>query len=60
MFGFFKKALNLGNWRVVYPDGNRSRPMCYETAKDYAKMFGGHITPTDDPIYDLGLRREAR
>lgn len=44
------------NWRVIYDDGQRSRPMCKRIAKDYAKMFNGSIELTHDPIYDLGLR----
>jgi hypothetical protein len=30
-------------WQVHYSDGNKSRPMHYDVACDYASMFGGEV-----------------
>ena len=51
-----ERFLGLGNWYVLYPDGERSRPMACRVAQDYAKMFGGTIHRTRKPIFDWGLR----
>lgn len=34
-----------GCYRVQYPDGLLSQPFHYETAKSYAKIFGGKVIP---------------
>lgn len=31
------------DWRVRYNDGGRTAPMAYDTACDYAEMFGGRV-----------------
>lgn len=35
--------LRSGPWYVRYTDGNRTHGMTYDTAKDYAKRFGGKV-----------------
>jgi len=32
-----------GKWFVLYKDGMKSENMFYDTAKDYAKIFGGKV-----------------
>lgn len=32
-----------GKFRVLYKDGQKTIPMDYKTAKDYAKIFGGKV-----------------
>ena len=34
---------NPGNYYVVYPEGFRSMLMPYRIARDYARIFGGHV-----------------
>lgn len=34
-----------GEWRVLYPDGQRSQPFSRKVAEDYAEMFGGKVIP---------------
>lgn len=36
-------SMAFGKFRVLYRDGQRTIPMDYKTAKDYAKMFGGKV-----------------
>lgn len=44
---FFYESLDsnrlYGKFRVVYPDGKRSQPFCWETAQTYASIFGGKV-----------------
>lgn len=37
-----------GRWCVMYPDGRHSVAMAYDTASDYASMFGGKVLHVDD------------
>lgn len=32
-----------GEYRVIYPDGLRSEPMCFDVAENYRKIFGGQV-----------------
>lgn len=32
-----------GNWRAVYPDGNRSRGVRLNEAESLVERFGGHV-----------------
>ena len=34
-----------GRFRVLYSDGKRSEPMCYDVACDYAAIFKGTVIP---------------
>lgn len=34
-----------GRYRVLYNDGFLSQPFMRQTARDYAKMFGGRVVP---------------
>ena len=40
-----ERLLCFGNpkWQVIYNDGNKSIPMHYDVACDYADMFGGKV-----------------
>lgn len=48
--------LGFGNWRVVYPDGERSEPMGRRVAEAYRKHFGGLLLRTAAPIRNPQLR----
>lgn len=49
--GFF----GFGNWRVIYPDGNRSEPMSRRVAASYRFHFGGLLLRTSAAIRNPGL-----
>lgn len=34
-----------GRYRVLYPDGQKSQPFGFSTAKDYAEIHGGKVIP---------------
>ena len=34
-----------GEYRVMYPDGLISQPMCRDVAEDYVKIYGGKVIP---------------
>ncbi len=36
-----------GTFYVIYPDGQKSEPMCNDVACGYAKVFGGKVEPLE-------------
>lgn len=39
-----------GKYGVRYPDGNISEPMCLDTARNYASIFGGAVIRQKEKI----------
>ena len=52
-----KFFFGVGRWRVVYMDGEVSRPMSARAAKNYYGIFkAAALIATEKPIVDLGLK----
>lgn len=47
-----------GRYRVLYPDGRRSQPLCKDVAEEYAELFKGTVIPADEPT-ETAARTEA-
>jgi hypothetical protein len=41
--GMIGKQHLTGKWRVIYPEGGKSRKLVYGTTKDYAAIFRGKV-----------------